>query len=249
MHHEKPFFIPSGPVGCLLIHGFNSGPFEMWTFGKHLAKNNITSHGILLAGHGDRPYAMKNVGGKQWFKSGKKGLMTLKKLGLKKIFISGHSLGSLVAVDLASRYKWIDGVIMTSSPAYLTHWESGILNLLNKKDGYVPFFDIFHHRKESKKIYWNHKVNEKIPIQAILNLQEYVEKISKKWKRVKAPALIIQSKRDKVIPKDSAEIIYENLGSIKKKIIWMERSSHSLLLESEKYIAYKHIVNFIKRNS
>ena len=38
----EPFFIPAGPTGCLLIHGFTGSPKEMRWMGEYLAREGIS---------------------------------------------------------------------------------------------------------------------------------------------------------------------------------------------------------------
>lgn len=248
---NKPFFLPSGPVGCLLIHGYNSGPFEMIELSRYLAKRGITCNAIMLPGHGGiRPSDLKSIKAKHWFKEAKKGLYTLKKLGIKTIFVCGHSLGGLIAINLATKFKWIKGIILLASPAHMSHWEERLVDILDKKNIYIPTSDFFTHKKEIKKIYRNQKRNEKLPIESIKEVINYIDKTRRKLKNVKCHVLIVQSRGENFVPKDSAKILYDGMTKAKSKTIkWTQNSGHSLLLESEKVLVQKYAASFIKRHS
>ena len=47
----EPFFIPGGPVGCVLVHGFTGSPKEMRMLGEYLHQQGHSVFGVRLAGH------------------------------------------------------------------------------------------------------------------------------------------------------------------------------------------------------
>src|SRR5687768_16151489 len=63
MPGAEPFIYRAGEVGCLMVHGFTSSPFEMRGLGRHLAERGITAAAPLLAGHGTSP---EDLDGKTW---------------------------------------------------------------------------------------------------------------------------------------------------------------------------------------
>ena len=66
-------------VGCLLIHGFRSCPFEMQEFANYLNKLGFTTKTILLPGHGTDPADLLNVNWMDWVKSVDNALKSLKR--------------------------------------------------------------------------------------------------------------------------------------------------------------------------
>ncbi len=248
---NKPFFLPSGQVGCLLIHGYNSGPFEMIDLGKYLAKNGITCNAIMLPGHGNvRPADLKNIKAKHWFNVAKTGLYALKKLGMKDIFVCGHSLGGIIAINLAIRYKWVKGIIVLASPAHMVHWEESLVGFLNKKNIYLPTSNFFTHKEEVKKIYRKQNVNRKLPVESLNEVIEYINKTRKRLKKVKCPVLIVQSRKENLVPVDSAKTLYDGMTHAKEKQLkWLDGGGHSILLEGEKVLVHKYVETFIKRHS
>src|SRR4030067_496189 len=50
-----PFEFKMGNISVLLIHGYGGTSKEMLPLGRYLSERYISSHGILLAGHGSSP--------------------------------------------------------------------------------------------------------------------------------------------------------------------------------------------------
>ena len=60
-----------------------------------------------------------------------------------------------------------------------------------------------------------------------------------------APILVIQSRNDNVINPDSANIIYNSVESIDKKLSWYENSGHVITLDNEKDRLHEEVLTFL----
>ena len=69
MAGAEPFFYRAGDVGCLLVHGFTSSPFEMQGLGRYLADRGVTASSPLLAGHGTSPHDLHHTTWRDWYAS------------------------------------------------------------------------------------------------------------------------------------------------------------------------------------
>ena len=50
--NAQAFYLPAGPTGCLLLHGFSANPEEMRWLGDYLSGQGHTILGVRLAGYG-----------------------------------------------------------------------------------------------------------------------------------------------------------------------------------------------------
>ena len=65
---------------------------------------------------------------------------------------------------------------------------------------------------------------------------------------VRAPAMLIQPRGDRVVQRNSMPTLYANLGSAEKEMVWLERGGHQALEDADKEIAFDHIARFIERH-
>jgi carboxylesterase len=65
--------------------------------------------------------------------------------------------------------------------------------------------------------------------------------------QVKVPALLVQSRLDKVIPPTSMDEIYEKIGSAEKTRLWVENSGHVVTREPDRELIFKKTSDFIRR--
>ena len=64
---------------------------------------------------------------------------------------------------------------------------------------------------------------------------------------IKASALILQSQDDTLVNPQSAEYIYDHLGSKEKELIWLEKSGHVITLGVERQLVFERIEQFLQR--
>ena len=65
----EPFYLPGGPVACLLIHGFVSTPQEMRWLGAQLNAADFTVLGVRLSGHATKASDLFRTRWRDWIAS------------------------------------------------------------------------------------------------------------------------------------------------------------------------------------
>ncbi len=114
----EPFFLPGGPTGCLLIHGFTAMPEEMRLLGDDLAAAGHTVLGVRLAGHGTHPRDLVRTRWRDWTATAADGVAVLRGL-CERVVLVGQSLGGMVALTAAAQLP-VDGVVALATPYELT---------------------------------------------------------------------------------------------------------------------------------
>ncbi len=244
----KPYFLPGGTTSCLMIHGLGSGPYTLRPLAEFLNKHDITVNSVLLEGHGTKPEDLRNKSiRKEIYKSAFEGAKTLKKMGFKKIFVIGHSLGGMIALEMLSKNNWIKGGVILKSPLQLKDWEEKIISFLSKGHSreFIPLHP-FNELYSVHKFYLKHKRYSKIPIKTLYDITKYMKYIKKRLKYIKQPLLLIYSKKDKLGGYDTPKIIEEKANSKKIRKIILERSGHTTLFEADRKKVRKSILQFIK---
>jgi len=65
---------------------------------------------------------------------------------------------------------------------------------------------------------------------------------------VTAPALILQSTEDHVVPPENGPHIQEKLGSEDKELVWLENSYHVATLDNNKDLIAERTIRFIREH-
>jgi len=241
----KPFFFPGGPVGCLLVHGFSGSPPEMRPMGEFLAAKGLTVLGVRLAGHGTSPEDMARTTWRDWVASAEEGLQELRGR-CERVFAAGLSMGGLIVLHLAAHHP-LDGVIAMATPAYIADWRFRLLPLIQY---FVPWV-----RPKTESDLTDPQAQERIfsydvlPTRCLVSLGELIRLVRRELPRVGVPVLLMQGRRDRHIPRESAQILFEALGTKDKEIVWWPNSGHCITVDSEREAVWARAYEFIAKHS
>jgi carboxylesterase len=246
MHNNKvipgcdPIYIDGNHIGCLLIHGFTSSPFELRLLGDRLKEKNYTVHIPLLPGHGISPKNLKKCSWYDWYENAKNELFQLRKK-CKKVFVVGLSMGGTLALHLTSHYE-VDGVVALAPGLYLKNKLAPLAHFLYPILPYKQDFSGSDISTNEKTLTYN-----KIPLKSISELLRLFKHLEYDLQDIYAPTMIIYSKKDHVIHSKSAITIYNKISSKDKRILELQHSYHILTLDIEREKVFNEVANFIKR--
>ena len=235
----EPFYIKGNNIGCLLIHGFTSSPYEFRFLVDHLKNKSYTVHVPLLPGHGRSHQVLKNCSWYDWYDSVKNELFQLKKI-CTKIFIIGLSMGGALALHLAAHYE-VNGVVALAPGLYLKNKLAPLAHFL------YPFFP--YKRKFSGPDISNNEKTltyDKIPLKSLSQLLKFFKHLEHDLQDIYAPTLVIFSKKDHVVQGKSAITIYKKIASTDKRILELNHSYHILTLDLEREKVFDEISYFIE---
>lgn len=251
------FFFPSGSTGCLLVHGFTATPHMMRWLAEDLYGRGYTCLGVRLAGHSTTPEEMNQTHWEDWLASVEDGFHLLSRL-VEQIFVIGHSTGGALSLYLSTRYT-VAGVVgisalhrMPDNPFPLLIQKLPLqtqIRLLSLSSHLQPF------RKkgpphwydwEAQKQYLAYRV---FPVHAGAELWEMLVQIEPNLPKVTAPTLLIHSRDDQFITPDQAEHLYARIGSLNKRLFWVERSGHNVPMDAERGRVFETVGAFLKEFS
>jgi carboxylesterase len=238
----EPFLYKSGEVGCLLLHGYTSSPFEMRGLGRYLADRGITAGAPLLAGHGTVPEDLTGKTWRDWYASANAALDDML-AQCKRVYLAGLSLGGALTLYTAlHRGKDLAGIIAMSAPIYLPPPLGIVLKGLQTSIPYVskPFSDI-----EDPDARVQHISYDRSPVACIASLVEFLAHVRGALPQVKVPSLIIYARHDHVVPCVSSHYIYSRLGTTRKQMIALHRGFHIVTVDTDREKVYSAIHNFI----
>ena len=240
MAGAEPFMLPGGKTGVLLLHGFTGTPAEMRLLGEHLHGAGYTVLGVRLCGHGTTVEELAKTGWRQWYACVEDGYHLLRSI-CEKVHVVGLSLGGLLALRLAS-CQAVDKVVALSAPIHLYDQRTKRLGLYRLFRSYAP-----KKRRRYVGIDDRYLVHyDHTPLSSLSSLLDLIGQAETFLPRISAPALLVQSRREHTVRPESAQFIYERLGSAAKEIFWLEKSGHIVTLDNERETVYQAVSRFLE---
>lgn len=227
-------------IGCLCIHGFTGSPGEVAPLAEYLRKRtDWMIKTPTLPGHGQR-LQLKGITYDQWFRSAEEELQALMER-CETVYVVGFSMGGVIAVYLAEKYK-IDKLVLLSAAFYYVNPRQLIKDIHEIiRDGWRSF------RENPLFIRYKNKIFA-TPLTAILEFRKLVNEVRPLLPRVRVPALIVQGEKDGIVPPKSARYLYERIGSEKKKLLFLPDSYHHVCYGPDRHILFMEVENFLLEN-
>lgn len=242
MPGAEPFLYKAGEVGCLMLHGFTSSPFEMRGLGHYLAARGITAGAPLLAGHGTSPEDLQATTWRDWYESVEAALDTML-AQCKRVYLAGLSLGGALALYTAAhRGKELAGIVVMSAPIYLPPGLGSALKGLNRS---TPYMNKFYKDIEDPVARNNHVGYDRSPVTALASLVEFLEPVRTSLPRVKVPSLVIYARHDHVVPCISSHHIYSRIGTSNKRMVALHRGFHIVTVDTDREKVYEAVYGFV----
>ncbi len=229
-------------MGILLLHGFTGTPAEMRYLAEKLNESGATVYVPRYPGHGTSLIEMANSSVDAWFTAARESLFELK-AHCTHVYIAGLSMGGIFAILLAREFA-IQKIALMSVPCTLkekTVYAAPVAGLFTKIL-WVPNKTKGVCDEVARKEHICY--DDGIPVRQSWQLFKTIKKAMRALPSVYSQTLIIQSKRDAVIPAHSAEYIYNRLGSKNKKIVRLEKSDHAITVDFERDVVARHCINF-----
>jgi carboxylesterase len=244
----EPFFFPaSTEVGILLVHGFTGAPKEMRWMGEYLHRQGYTVLGVRLSGHATKPEDMLRSSYTDWLASVEDGYHLLSG-AVKSIYLMGLSMGGILTLTTAATLP-VKGLVAMSTPYQLPadprlrhiEWLSKLVPYMPKgsEEPGSGWFD--------QEAWQSHVSYPQNPVHAIGELNKLLALMRETLPAVRVPALLIHSKDDNYVVKDSLPKIYAALGSTDKELRWIEGSGHVITRDAQRETVFQAAADFVKR--
>lgn len=231
---RQPFYIPGRFGGCLLVHGFTGSPYEMRPIGDALRSLACTVHSPLLPGHGFLPMDVHGTTWRDWVASAEEGLLRLRQETQGPLVVVGHSMGGMIALDLASRYP-VAGVVALAPAVKVSYPMAHLSHLVR---WFRPFWPL------------RRGIGPEgiIPVAAVSSLLWYIRRVRRRLERVTAPSLIVQGEADETVHPHGARWLAGMLRrSAAVELSFFPASPHVLMYGPESDSISRQVVDFVRQ--
>ena len=246
LENGQPFFLPGNRTGCLLLHGFTSTPEEVRGLGDCLHAEGWTVYGARLAGHATYPNDLARIRWQDWLATVEDGLALLQPM-CDQVYLIGQSLGGIIALLAAARYP-VHGVVALATPYDVTPdlrlrtvrvW-SVVIPWIFK--GRTPIVDFKLSRREK-----DYPAYPYFPTRILAEVEEIKLVMRAELAHIKAPVLLIQSRKDPSVPPQSAEGLFAQLPDVPKELFMLDDAGHSIVMDAQCAPAFQKICAFVQQ--
>jgi carboxylesterase len=233
------FYWPGEPdqtTAIMLLHGFTATTVEVRPMAQFLNDQGFAVAGPLLPGHGVSPEELSQTKFSDWISAVETTYQDLKRKH-QNIIVLGESMGGLCALWLAAQHPEITGVLVFA-PALNIHnlWQTRLI---------WPFVQYKHKTIIDLTSPW--QGFNVVPLRAAAQLHKFQQLIKRKLPEIQQPIIVFQGKLDKTIdPLSSVEVI-EWVSSEDKELVWLEDSSHCILLDKQMELVKRLSLEFIQK--
>jgi carboxylesterase len=241
---HAPFEMGSGRRACLLVHGIAASPVQMRALAESIAAVGLKARAILLPGHGTRPDDLLGVKWRDWNEHLHEEYCALKK-DHDEITLIGFSIGAALCAHYAA-HNPVDRLIMMNAPLCPLNgrFPTGLMLRI-----YGLFFSEV---KGNPQVFVGPDgepfslVYDRVPTSILHTMSELVGAAKKSLNRILSPVLIIQSRKDMVAGARSGPLAYRSVGSLRKHLVMLERSGHSMMTDADRHLVFTEILGFLK---
>lgn len=226
-------------IGCLCIHGFTGGPYEVEPLATYLKeKTEWLVDTPTLPGHGE-DLELKGVRYQDWIFEAEKSLKAMLRQ-CKTVYVIGFSMGGVISGYLATKYP-VKKLVLLSAAAYYLNPKQMLLDVKEMA------LDGVRGTLKDNQLYQRYR--KKIiatPISATFQFQKLVKELRPTLSYIHVPTLIIQGELDGIVPKKSANFLYDTISSKEKEILYLAAAKHHVCHSDDKDKLFKTVENFLK---
>lgn len=264
------FYEPRGTQAVLLIHGLTGTPAEMRHLARKLSRKGFSVMVPQLAGHCGSIKELKRSRWKDWYASVDRAFRYLNERH-QKVFVSGLSMGALLALELAANHgDQVAGLGLLSPTFFYDGW-----NMPKLRRSLLPlaFFTPLKHF-----LYWHevapygikcertravvHAVLEnrdsqasekvgifKTPLVTVHESSKLIAHVKQSLIRVKSPVLVVHSTEDDMASTKNVDFLTQRITSSDVETWLIDNTYHVLTLDRRKDDVADRVGQFFSERS
>ena len=224
----------------VLVHGFTGVPAHFRPLAEHLNAAGFTVNAPLLAGHGTTREHLATTGADDWERSARQAAEAVS--DHRRVHLVGLSMGGLLGIVVAGRVA-ASTITTINAPVVVRDKRLYFAGVARRwrplVDWDVPAEPDL---EEAVRMY-------SIPYPGFHTVsgRELVRVITRGYRasrRLRRPALVIQSKADETVDPVRGRKLARALGPSARQV-WLERSAHNALLDRDRPLIHELVLDHI----
>ncbi len=232
-------------VGVLLVHGLNGSRHDMQELSDLFYAQGMVTENILLPGHGSQVRDMLPLGWPEWAEAVRTELHALKQR-CDLVFLIGHSLGGALCLHAAA-HEEVAGIVSMCAPITMRPWMVPIIHLAKHVTPLLPTVREDVRDPEARRRY-TRDVYRWTPMAPVESMLRFLPQLRGELTQITAPALVMVSVRDHVVPARDGRQIYRLLGSREKHLVTLHRSYHVIMKDHDREEVFAKTIAFVQRH-
>ncbi len=235
----------------LFVHGFSGTPNNFADLPDQVAAAGWRVHAMLLPGHGTTPRDFEKTSARELEQAVRDELAALREQ-YATVVLLGHSMGGALATIVAANTD-LDGLILMSPYYRVTHqwyyvlrpetW-TGLLSPLLRWVYRSPAMQPVNRVEAKEKILSYAWISTKAARTAMFLASKADQDPT--LTAIKAPVLLMHSKRDTVTDPTSSAAAFEKLTTENKRAVWLSTSNHILFWDFERDKVAREVLTFLE---
>jgi len=225
-------------IGCLIIHGFTGGPYEIDPLRTYLEEHTDWRVEVpVLTGHGDE-LDLEDVPYEVWLEDAKQALEALQ-ASCDRVYVIGFSMGGMIAAYLAGTHDIDKLVLLSTARRYLSF--KYLSYYVGKMIG-----DGFKGKLQENEMYLHYKSKiGQVPFRSNIEFMKLIHDTKDYLEDITSPVLIAQGQRDGLVPYKTVYALEDEIGSKEKEVVFFEESDHLICLGDNANILVRIIYEFL----
>ncbi|MGD7046514.1 alpha/beta hydrolase [Jeotgalibacillus proteolyticus] len=229
-----------GQKGCLLIHGFTGGAYEVNPLARYLREHTDWIISVpVLPGHG-RKLNLRETTAVEWITFAEE---ELKRLWLycDEVYVIGFSMGGLIASYLAIHYPVSKLVLLSAAAMYVNTKQIA-------KDMNIMLKDLMSKKLNENEWFGHYKYKLiHTPVRAMREFRKIAKATVPLLSQVTIPTFIAQGEMDGIVPPRAARFVYDRIGTYEKKLYLSKTSKHLICYGADSEALFEEIAFFLSQ--
>ncbi|MEK4230966.1 alpha/beta hydrolase [Solibacillus sp. FSL H8-0538] len=225
-------------IGVLMIHGFSGGTYEIQPFADYIAaRTDWVIDMPTLPGHGEA-LSLKGYKATDWLMTAEIAYRSLAKQ-VDEIIIVGFSMGGMIALYLAKRYKVKKLVLLSAAAKYVSPSQL-VRDLRDVAD------DAIHGSLKNNVLFQRYAFKLKhVPFSATVEFMKIVRLVEPYISHIKIPVYIVQGELDGIVPKATAHYLMEHISSAEKYVYLSTGGKHHICYSEDCDSWFSEVMKFL----
>ncbi len=233
-------------IGVLLVHGLNGSRYDMAELETALQARGMVTNNMLLPGHGTQVRELMPLGWADWAQAVRAELAVLKQR-CDMVFLVGHSLGGALSLHIAA-HEEVAGIVAMCAPIHMSSWTRLFVRVARRVTPLLPTVQMWDVRDPKARRYTK-DIYRWTPMQPLESMLQFLPQLRAELPQVTAPALIMYSIHDHVVPASDAREIYQQISSREKHLVTLHRSYHVIMKDHDREEVIAKTAAFILRHA